>query len=381
VGSTAVGLSIIISGIALATHFTYEHKASTYRGSGSDTTYDMMVKLDALYNASVGCKSVNPDPAAQTFDFKCQAEPSPFPTAAPFPDPVKANYDHDVVTEAYPFGSSLGLKQLTNQGLSNVATVDFARSSRAPKSGDSQNLRFVGYARDGLSWVCYKQSGSGCSTMPANAAGMPNLTQAQIKDIYSCVITNWSQVGGASVPIKVFQAQSGSGTRSTWDGFITGATSPAGCRTDIFENAASAIPTADRVGAIFYYSFGRYTQQTPPGEGTQIGQVDGVKPDATTIGSGTFPFSRLLYNAIRHSFTGTPSFNANQEVRDYVDVAGFLCKGPGQHETNPVTGNNYRTDIENVIKGEGFVPIPFGGPTGAAPLTFSSFCRVPVIPT
>ncbi|MGH2772740.1 MAG: substrate-binding domain-containing protein, partial [Actinomycetota bacterium] len=266
IAGTAVAAAIAVSGVALATHFTYEHKASIYRGSGSDTTYELMTNLNKLYNQSVGCKSIHPDKAQQTLDLKCQAEDAN--------DITKENYDHDVFLEHYPIGSSFGISQLNQQGLAGIPIVDYARSSRKPKVGDSTNMRFIGFARDALSWACFKSTaGSGCSGMPVDAGGRPTLTQAQLRSIYKCEVTNWSQVGGANVPIKVYQAQSGSGTRATWDEFMTFVPTDA-CATPVFENNSKLVATADREEAIMYYSYGRYNQQDPPGFGTTLGRID-----------------------------------------------------------------------------------------------------------
>src|SRR6202049_4889352 len=48
-------------------------------------------------------------------------------------------------------------------------------------------------------------------------AGVTHLTSQQIRDISSGAVPNWSQVGGASLPIAVFERTAGSGTRFTFD--------------------------------------------------------------------------------------------------------------------------------------------------------------------
>ena len=49
-----------------------------------------------------------------------------------------------------------------------------------------------------------------------------NLTTAQLKDIYSGKVTNWSQVGGPSLPIVVVSRPASSGTRATFQKYILG---------------------------------------------------------------------------------------------------------------------------------------------------------------
>src|SRR5689334_13544355 len=175
--------------------------AESILGSGSDTTQFMMGALDNLYQFSPGCDQLAIPPASQQLDFSCSA-PDPAGTI------TTENYQHDQVHEATFLGSSSGISQLCKQGQSNVATINFARSSRAPAGSDCTGLHFVAYARDGISWEAWDKvtatSVSGIHNMNnqadtcAGSGGATQfcLSQSQLQGIFiSCSITNWSQVG------------------------------------------------------------------------------------------------------------------------------------------------------------------------------------------
>jgi ABC-type phosphate transport system substrate-binding protein len=115
-----------------------------------------------------------------------------------------------------PDGSSAGIAALNADqtdshavsGQSKIYCIDYARSSRPPNTTTFEDA-FVTLARDGIAWSYPTISGK---TNPQPAA----LTKAQLIDIYTCVDTNWSKVGGKDAPIGVVVPQTGSGTRSTW---------------------------------------------------------------------------------------------------------------------------------------------------------------------
>jgi len=363
--------------------------AQSILGSGSDTTQFMMQALDGLYLFSPGCDQLASGTNTQWLDFSCA---SPDPTGT-----IKSeNYQHDQVHEAYFLGSSNGIKQVCTQGQAGVAYVDFARSSRAPGTSDCTKLHFVAYARDGISWEAFNISGSGVNkggSLMSNGSGTCAgsagtaarfcLTQTQLQQIFvSCSITNWSQVGGASVPISIYTPQAGSGTRKTWDTFLGGDSSsciPTALKTShqIPENSNTGIPSSDQKGAIFPFSFGVWTTQVHGTGGAVLGAVDKILPNATTIGNGTFPYGRFLYNVFCDSAAAgtcgvSPSHMATAQTIKYVGEEGWICKG--FHVVDPVTGVNYRTDISKAITAAGFVPEPVGVIGGGD--TNKDYCRL-----
>lgn len=349
-------------------------------GSGSDTTQFMMHQIDGLYLFSPGCAQI-PTPSGPTawLDFSCQS-PDPAGTI------TTENYEHDQVHEAYFLGSGNGIKQLCTQGSANVAHIDYARSSRTPSTSDCTGLHFSAYARDGVSWEAFNVTGGGVvglNNQNGTCAGSGGttqlcLSQADLQGIFiTCTITNWSQVGGANVPISIYTPQGGSGTRKTWDSFLGGDSShciPAAQQAThiIPENANSAIPTSDQAGAIFPFSVGVWKTQVNGKAGAVLGAIDNVFPTNTTISSGSFPFSRFLFNVTCVSCAS--GMQSSPAAISYVGEDGWICKTTANHATNPMTGNNYRTDIAQAIGAGGFVPVTLGPIGGGDPN--SDYCRL-----
>ncbi|MGQ0679656.1 MAG: hypothetical protein ACT4OM_08390 [Actinomycetota bacterium] len=484
---TAVSL-MSVGAVAVDPVAEEEHQQTVFRGGGSDTTYELLVALDTLYNNSPGCLTVDtrvPSGSQGTqhlHNNTCQMEdiadrnsdgivdednvaPIGGPTGAtghpPFgfdpdgPDPVdgltpqstrRANYDHDVIMQYFPLGSSFGVRQLQRQEspitpapatgtehkcgrytattpapptgpppgapvTKDCAPLDFARSSSARSATEiGTGLRQFGFAREGLSWVCFalddtgEGQPSGCaggSMNPDGVLGDPDgsgpllsddnrtLTHAQIRGIMACdpSFDEWHEVGGAGsaanpIPIRVYQAQGGSGTRSSWDA-ETGITTlegrlvgengvPTKCVRTIFENDARAIDPSEQGMAFFYFSSARHTKPEAS-FGTVLNKIDGVAVSPTSVvgcvgaacsppvASGVerkpaFPYTRTVWNVIRHS--DPQGNNAPKELREYLSETGFLCKSSANHVENPRTGANFRTSIRLAMEKEGYFSLP-----------------------
>jgi len=386
--TVGVGMAVVAGALTASSVFASGGggpTAESILGSGSDTTQFMMSQLDNLYLFSPGCAQI-PTPSGPTawLDFSCQ---SPDPSGTVHTE----NYQHDQTHEAYFLGSSNGIKQLCTQGSAGVATISFARSSRASKSSDCAGLDFVAYALDGISWEANNNSHSGefnmnnqsgtCSGSGSGSFTRFCLTQAQLQGIFvTCTITNWHQVGGQNVVINPYTPQSGSGTRSTFDTFLGGSSDTCinkrpgtyAATHIIPENANHAIAAnGDTNNAIFPFSFGIWTVQVHNLNSWTLGSIDKVSPSQTTIANGTFPYTRNLYNVVCRACAAGVS---DTEVFNYAGPDGWICKLSTKHGNDPVTGVNYRTEVANTIRANGFVPVPQGAIGGGDPN--SGFCRL-----
>lgn len=374
----AAALAVLALAPAAGAQTTYDpNRADPIIGSGSDTTYPLMLALDRLYNGSIGCYSEAASGQPPVRDFTCA------PDAGRPARPTTENTDHDLALQRFPVGSGNGRSQLRQQGTAGVAEVQYARSSSAPGGSDG-GLNFVGYAREAISWVTFRTGDS---------AGVTNLTQPQLAGIFvNCSIYDWRQLKnpgapvpprdevlanpGANDPIFVYTAQAGSGTRATWDGFVGNNSescvqSGQASRRVIFENNAAPIVTnGEQENAIFFYSTGRFSQSG--GEGTVLGNIEDFAPTTENIRSGDFPYNRLVYNVYRSSrFTGAAGASP-AEVVDYMGENGWICKANEAHE--PGVGQA----IDDVITAQGFVTLGIGQIGGG--VSGQSKCRLTAQP-
>ena len=446
----AGAVTIALFGMVGTAFATPDNQVELIRGSGSDTTERMMQALDNAYVNATGCLVTA---ATQPLDFTCTGAGTL----------TTENADHDVPVSYFALGSGVGRNQLNGFGQVGVAKIDYARSSGAASAAQkTAGMRSVAYAKDAIPWVDFRGTTDAgtCAVDRSNvlfpeyddsgplnnihgpghdnqgtwpdgpdadscpdatvASSVSNLTTAQVKAIFDgCTIKTWNQLDNTkpAVPIMVWNAQNGSGTRTTFDGTFLGGNSEncvnpingttstqyhdgnlANGERKIFENNATPIVqcAVDPDGAgpqvvncpddapsdgfavhytqsIYYYAFGPFqTSGTNPlGQGADLGGIDGVQPSPSTIGDDSYTFSRFVYNMDRHGYT---TDNAPDWVRDYIGETGWICKSNGLHGTNPKTGVNFGTEIGNIISAQGFVPIadgPIGGGVGG-----NSKCRV-----
>ncbi|RAY11390.1 hypothetical protein DPM19_30670 [Actinomadura craniellae] len=359
----AVALAVPAS--AALPPFTDGKVSPFIRGAGSDTTFDLMQKLDAAYNFSPGC-ALRVPPAVP------QMECDPADQAGAV---RTENYDHDVAVSLFPQGSSAGLRMVCqkNDGTPGVYDINYARSSSGPGSLPSQcanpndPLRYVGFAKDAIAIPKWNGGASGPAT---------SLTHAQLREIFLDVsgdgcTEDWGDFGGtAGTNIMVHGIQTSSGTYATFQSFLGG--DPNTCVSGtggqiLFENACApinALSPTDRGRSLWWLSFGKYASgasECDPAT-TDLVSVNAIAPTTTTIQDGTYQYNRTLYNVYRRDLPA-----ATPWALGYIGENGWICKPNGLH-SKPVgapgpgtehagTDRNWGLEIDNIIAQAGFVKV------------------------
>jgi hypothetical protein len=354
--------------------------------------------FDDLYNTSQGCNEIYQadDSGSQDLNFNC---PSTVTTTADNEsvDDTGENPVNDVALQEPPLGGTNGLAQLEGQTVvSNGAPVNFTTTVRNPLATDPIGLNFVNYATDAISWFHFTKVG-GTATPSGSVKTLSTTQLAEIFDptaFGSSGITNWDQVaGGKSAPICVYVTNTGSGLYSLWqsylgltklNAYVNSLTTLSGCggagnyaNTHTIEQNEDQqiVANSDEANAIFFFSYGRYEQEcktglkvcgstgtpfAPASSTTALGEVGGVKLTAANISiDGDWPTKVYLSNVYSDGSGAIPV--ASQATLNYVSEFGFLCNpqtSGGNDIIDPATGIWYHTEIQDLITGEYFQPIP-----------------------
>ncbi len=151
-----------------------------------------------------------------------------------------------------------------------------------------------------------------------------NLTQKQIRDIYSGRVTNWKPISGADEPIIAYQRPENSGSQTILQSIMRGET----IMHPILEGESipSRMFSALRmVAADFYnynsaigYSFLFYMNQMAGSSGIKALSVDGIVPNRQNVQNNKYPFVQTIYAVT----TGNESENTKKFITWILSAQG-----------------------------------------------------------
>ena len=217
---------------------------------------------------------------------------------------MQANPD---VTFTYnPTGSGSGIKAVQE------GRCDIGLSSRALKDEEkAAGLTETILAYDGIAVI----------VNPANK--VDDLTIAQIADIYTGKITNWSEVGGEDAEIVLIGREAGSGTRSGFEE-IVGVVDACSYRQELSSTGDVITTVAQNPGAIGYASLASVKDTV------KAVKVEGVTPSEQSVKDGSYAIQRpfvLATAADKELGAAAQSFFdyvTSGEANDIITAAGVV---------------------------------------------------------
>ena len=179
-----------------------------------------------------------------------------------------------VVWQIDETGSDAGVNLAAN------SSVDFGFTSRALTQDESTKVKSVGI---GLVGTC----------VIVNASNpIKGLTKEQVRQIFAGEITNWMNVGGEDLEIKVFVREANAATRSSFESyFFGGKATYAKTASEVFELEQ----TLRAVGS-FKASVGMATasNRAATDPTVKLLPIDGVAPTPENLVNGTYKIGRPL---------------------------------------------------------------------------------------
>lgn len=151
-----------------------------------------------------------------------------------------------------------------------------------------------------------------------------NLTQRQIKDIYSGKITNWKEVGGKNEKITAYQRNEDSGSQTAFLRFMEDETvmePPIHQVEDLMSGMIEEVADYKNRTNSIGFSFRYYTEEMISNPQVKVLSVDGMKPSRESIRDGSYPLNVFIYAATLKS-------NHKKNVKKLVD---WMLSEQGQY--------------------------------------------------
>jgi phosphate transport system substrate-binding protein len=134
--------------------------------------------------------------------------------------------------------------------------------------------------------------GTGVAVNPDNP--VKGLTVAQVRQVFSGEITNWSQLGGPDLPIRVFLRDTTAATRQSFDEFVFAGQTPTYVST-----AATVGSNAEMTTSIHAFAGGigmvTLKQATVDDPKLRLLAIDGAPATMAALNDGTYKIRRPLY--------------------------------------------------------------------------------------
>ncbi len=198
-------------------------------------------------------------------------------------------------------GTVIGIEDL------RTGKVDFAASCREKTAADPDDIEFIQVAWDALVFIVNKSN------------PVSGISKDDVRSLYEGKITNWKELKGKDMPIKIFLSRSGKGM-SGIDNSIR--------KRGLFGDESRKNPNTLLLASSALVE--QMVEKTPEGFATsgfssarkrdvKMLKLNGIYPDKTNIISGKYPLIRPLFILIPKG----PS----PEVKKFVD---FVLSKEGQ---------------------------------------------------
>jgi phosphate transport system substrate-binding protein len=196
-------------------------------------------------------------------------------------------------------GSGVGISALIN------GATDIANASRPMKKSEIDKLK-QRYNTLGVEIPCAKD---GITIYLHESNRVTELSLKQLSDIFSGKITNWKQVGGDNVDIKLYGRENSSGTYVYFKDNVVKSDYAPSCQT--LPGTAAVVNAVKKDKNGIGYGGAAYASGVKQCKVKKDDKSAAYEANAETIKKGIYPISRYLYMYTRTRPTGA--------VKQYID--------------------------------------------------------------
>ncbi|MCE5259331.1 MAG: phosphate ABC transporter substrate-binding protein [Chloroflexi bacterium] len=295
-----------------------------------------MIGIVLVLALAVGCSptaapttapTAKPSATTQATAAPTAASPTVAPTAAPTAMTGKFTAAGstslqplaETLSEAY-MAANMGV-EITIQGGGSGVGVKSAQDGTAELGMVSRDLTDA--EKPGL--MVYTVARDAVVVIVNQDVSVDGLTKAQVRDIFSGTITNWSEVGGPDKPITVVAREEGSGTRTAFEDMVMGKEAVIVANAILQSSNGAILNTvASTPDSISFLSLG-YVDKT-----VKVLSIDGAEANEVNASSGKYPIVRPLSFISKGDATGA--------VKAFLDWA----LGP---------------DGQKIVADQGYIPV------------------------
>lgn len=164
--------------------------------------------------------------------------------------------------------------------LATTGAIDFGFTSRALTADEATNLKTVSIGLAGTSVI-------------VNVANpVKDLTRDQVRRIFAGEVTNWKQVGGEDVDVKVFVREANAATRSSFEQyFFGGKATYTKDATEVYELEQTLKSVGSFRASIGMATANRRTATEPT---VKLLSIDGVAPTPENLVNGSYKIGRPI---------------------------------------------------------------------------------------
>lgn len=238
-------------------------------------------------------------------------------TVAPLAQVIGQRYESEnpgVEIDVQTGGSSRGINDAT------MGLVDIGMASRALTQEENESLSPHTIAWDGIAPIVHHDN------------PITELSDSQIRDIYTGKISNWSILGGPDAEIVVVNKAEGRSTLKLFLHYFDLKNSEIAADVVIGDNQQGIKTVAGNPHAIGYVSIGTAEFEASNGTPVRLLDMGGVEASTANVSSGRFPLSRPLNLLVGPE--------PNQASRRFLDYARS-------------------EQVADLVKGQFFVPIDY----------------------